>query len=374
MINLKKIGTFSDKADIWLLICSIISALLGVFIINSAAASLDAHLRYVVVQTAAFVIGTIAMTAIIFFNYTYLGKLRYIVFFLGVGLLILVLTIGKLSHGTQGWLVLGPITIQPSEIAKLCFIITISQHISKVKDSINKPKTLIFLFIHFLCYALPVILQPDFGTATVFAVIFVFILVFAGIHKKYIIGFSAILTAASPIVWFLLKDYQKNRITSFLFPENDPTGSGYHILQSKLAIGSGMIWGQGYLKGPQTQYGYLPEKQTDFIYSVLGEEFGLFGCLILTMLLFIIIYRCFDNAKSCSHDTFGELLCVGVGAMMFFHVAENIGMCLGLLPITGIPLPFISYGGSNLVTCFSAIGLVQSVRMRRRATKFDFIE
>ena len=371
---MKKFGIFSDKVDIWLLVCSIIAALFGIFIINSAAFSLDLHARYVIVQSAACIIGIIAMTAIIFFNYTCLSKLRFLIFGLGIGLLILVLAIGKLSNGTQGWLVIGPVTLQPSEIAKLCFIITLSYHVSKVKDSINKPKTLMFLSIHFLCYAVPVIFQPDFGTATVFAVIFAFILFFAGISRKYIISFAGAIAAISPIVWLFLKDYQKNRITSFLFPENDPTGSGYHILQSKLAIGSGMLWGRGYLKGPQTQHGYLPEKQTDFIYSVIGEELGIFGCIFFTALLFIIIYRCFDNAKSCSHDTFGELLCIGVGAMMFFHVTENIGMCLGLLPITGIPLPFISYGGSNLVTCFAAVGLVQSVRMRRRATKFAFLE
>lgn len=368
---MKNIGKFSDKIDITLLVCSVIASLIGIFIINSAAYSLDSHARYVIVQSIALVLGIIFMTGVIFFNYTYLTKLRFLVFALGIGLLILVLAVGKLSNGTQGWLVIGPITLQPSEIAKLCFIITISCHTAKVKESLNKPKNLIFLIIHFLCYFLPVILQPDFGTATVFAVIFAFILFFAGIGRKYVISLAAFLAAASPIVWLLLADYQKNRIISFIFPESDPTGSGYHVLQSKLAIGSGAIWGRGYLQGPQTQYGYLPEKQTDFIFSVIGEEFGIFGTLLLTAVLFIIIYRCFDNAKSCSHDTFGELICIGVGAMMFFHVVENIGMCLGLLPITGIPLPFISYGGSNLVTCFAAIGLVQSVRMRRRATKFD---
>ena len=184
-------------------------------------------------------------------------------------------------------------------------------------------------------------------------------------------GVAGAAAVASPIVWFLLADYQKNRIISLFFPENDPTGSGYHVLQSKLAIGSGMVWGRGYLNGPQTQYGYLPEKQTDFIFSVIGEELGIFGTLFVTALLFIIVYRIFDNARSCSHDRFAELMCIGVGAMMLFHIVENIGMCLGLLPITGIPLPFISYGGSNLVTCFIAVGIVQSIRMRRRAVKFN---
>lgn len=368
---MKKFGIFSDKADITLLICSILAALIGIFVINSASYTLDAHMRYVLVQSVALVLGTLAMVAVIFINYQYLEKFRYLVFGGGIGLLILVLLVGKLSHGTQGWLVLGPITIQPSEIAKICFIITLSQHIAKKQDSINTPKTLIFLIIHFLCYAVPVLLQPDFGTASVFAVIFAFELFFAGIGRKYILGVAGIAAVASPVVWFLLADYQKNRIISLFFPENDPTGSGYHVLQSRLAIGSGMLWGRGYLQGPQTQYGYLPEKQTDFIFSVIGEELGIFGTLFTAALLFIIIYRIFDNARSCSHDRFAELMCIGVGSMMFFHVVENIGMCLGLLPITGIPLPFISYGGSNLVTCFIAVGIVQSIRMRRRAVKFN---
>lgn len=371
---MKKFNVFSDKIDMVLLISSILAALFGILIINSAAWSLSTHIRYVLVQSAAFLLGIGAMTGVIFFSYKYFEKLRFLIFAAGIGLLILVLAIGKLSHGTQGWLVLGPITIQPSEIAKICFIITLSLHISKKYESINEPKVLAGLILHLICYAVPVLLQPDFGTATVFVVIFAFELFFAGIYKKYIFAVCGLGAVISPIVWFLLADYQKNRIISLFFPEKDPTGSGYHVLQSKLAIGSGMIWGRGYLGGPQTQYGYLPEKQTDFVFSVVGEELGLIGTIFVATLLLVIVYRCFDNARSCCHDTFGEMMCIGVGAMMFFHVIENIGMCLGLLPITGIPLPFISYGGSNLVTCFIAVGLVQNVRMRRRATKFDFME
>lgn len=364
-------GLFSDKPDMTLLVCSIISAIFGIITINSAAASLDGHIRFVLVQSVAFVLGIGAMTGIIHLKYTHLEKLKYLVFGFGVGILILVLFIGKLSHGTQGWIVLGPISIQPSEIAKLCFIITMALHISLKKDSINAPKTLAFLFIHLLFYVVPVLLQPDFGTAMVFIVIFVFQLFFANIARKYILYAVGAICVISPIAWLLLAPYQKNRIISLFNPAKDPTGSGYQVLQSQLAIGSGKFWGRGYLNGPQTQFGYLPEKQTDFAFSVIGEEFGLFGTFIVAVILFLIIYRCFDNARSCSHDPFGELICIGVGAMLFFHVVENIGMCIGLLPITGIPLPFISYGGSNLVTSFCAIGLVQNVVMRRRAGKFS---
>ncbi|MBE7033700.1 MAG: rod shape-determining protein RodA [Ruminococcaceae bacterium] len=369
---MKKPNFFSDKIDMVLLVSSVLAALIGIFVINSASNTMDGHIKFVLVQCVALILGIGAMSAVIFFSYKYFEKLRFLIFGLGISLLILVLAIGKLSNGTQGWIELGPITVQPSEIAKICFIITLSIHISKKYDSINDKKTLLGLLVHLGCYVVPVILQPDFGTAMVFVVIFAFELLFAGLRKKYILSVCGIGAVITPIIWLLLEEYQRNRIISLFFPENDPTGSGYHVLQSELALGSGMIWGRGYMQGPQTQYGYLPERHTDFVYSVIGEEFGLIGALIVAVILFIIVYRCFDNAKSCSHDTFGEMICIGVGSMMFFHVLENIGMCLGIMPITGIPLPFISYGGSNLVTCFIAIGLVQNVRMRRRATKFDF--
>lgn len=369
---MKKPNFFSDKIDMVLLVSSVLAALIGIFVINSASNTMDGHIKFVLVQSVALILGIGAMSAVIFFSYKYFEKLRFLIFGLGISLLILVLAIGKLSNGTQGWIELGPITVQPSEIAKICFIITLSIHISKKYDSINDKKTLLGLLVHLGCYVVPVILQPDFGTAMVFVVIFAFELLFAGLRKKYILSVCGIGAVITPIIWLLLEEYQRNRIISLFFPENDPTGSGYHVLQSELALGSGMIWGRGYMQGPQTQYGYLPERHTDFVYSVIGEEFGLIGALIVAVILFIIVYRCFDNAKSCSHDTFGEMICIGVGSMMFFHVLENIGMCLGIMPITGIPLPFISYGGSNLVTCFIAIGLVQNVRMRRRATKFDF--
>lgn len=364
-------GLFSDKIDIVLLVSSIVAAIVGILVINSASYTLAAHLRYVIVQSAAMVLGIGVMCGLIFFSYKYFEKLRFLILAVGIGLLILVLLVGKLTNGTQGWLVLGPITIQVAEVAKICFIITLSLHITKKQESINNPKTLFGLMAHLLLYIVPVLLQPDFGTAMVFVVIFAFELFFAGLCRKYILGALGACAVISPIAWLLMKDYQRNRIIALFFPESDPTGSGYHVLQSKLAIGSGTVWGRGYVKGPQTQYGYLPEKQTDFIFSVIGEELGFIGTFFVTALLFVIIYRCFANARSHSHDTFGEMICIGVGSMMFFHVLENIGMCIGLLPITGIPLPFISYGGSSLVACFAAVGLVQNVRMRRRATKFD---
>lgn len=362
---------FSDKPDMILLICSVAAALFGIFVINSASYSLNGHFRYVTVQTFAFFIGIVAMLAITLFKYKSMEKISPFIFGGSILLLLSVLALGKLSHGTQGWLVIGPLTLQPSEIVKLFFIVTLAHHISLVREKMNSPKALFLLVLHLLSYITPILLQPDFGTATVFCFIFVCVLFFSGLNRKYIISAFCALLAGLPIGWFFLKDFQKRRIISFLNPESDPTNSGYHILQSQLSIGSGKLFGRGYLNGPQTQFGYLPEKQTDFIFSVIGEELGLAGTLFTVVLLFIIIYRCFDNARSFEHDSFGEIICVGVGAMLLFHTVENIGMCIGLLPITGIPLPFISYGGSNLVTSLCAVGLVQSVVVRRRQIKFN---
>ena len=172
MINVKKFAGFSDKCDRVLLICSILASIIGILIINSATYTLPSHTKFVTVQSVALILGIAAMSGLMLFNYKNFEKLRYIIFAAGIGLLILVLAIGKLTHGTQGWIVIGPITLQPSEVAKVCFILTLSYHVSVKYESINSPKTLLFLFIHFMCYALPVLLQPDFGTASVFAIIF----------------------------------------------------------------------------------------------------------------------------------------------------------------------------------------------------------
>lgn len=362
---------FSDKPDLTLLICSLLCALIGIVTVNSASASLAAHNRYILMQSAAAVIGLCAMTAMIFFRYTNLKKIKYVIFGSAIALLCAVLIIGKLSHGMQGWIKIGGFSFQPSELAKLCFIITFSAHLSDVRETLSRPKTLLLLFLHFLCYTVPVLLQPDFGTAAVFGVIFVFELFFAGISLKLLGCAFGTLAVLSPVVWLFLRDFQRKRIITLFRPERDPLGSGYHVIQSKIAIGSGQLTGRGYMNGPQTQFGYLPERQTDFVFSVIGEEFGFIGTMLVTLLLFAIIYRCFENARSNSHDPFASLMCGGVGAMLFFHVIENIGMCIGLMPVTGIPLPFISYGGSSLITCFAGVGLVQSVAMRRRSVKFN---
>lgn len=360
-----------EGADIKLLSAVIISVIFGIFMINSATASLGSG-KFVLVQFLAFVIGLSAAIIITLMDYAILKQLRFLAMGVGLALLILVLILGfgREDTGTQGWINLGFVNLQPAEIAKVCFLVSFSAHVSKIREDINTLPNIALLLLHLIIPVALILLQPDMGTAMVFVFMFILMVFFAGISYKYIITAASLGIAGALGAWFfVLKDYQKDRIFSFLNPESDPLGAGYHIIQSKIAVGSGRLFGTGYTKGIQTQMGYLPEKQTDFIYSVICEELGFMGAIAVIILLFFIIFRVFINARR-AKDTFGEMLCVGAGAMLLFHTLENIGMCINLLPITGIPLPFFSYGGSNMITSMIAIGIVLSVSFHRKNNTF----
>ncbi|MGM9550985.1 MAG: rod shape-determining protein RodA [Clostridia bacterium] len=360
-----------DGADIPLLCAVLISSIYGILMINSATYSIGSS-RYVLVQSLALLLGLVCALVITFMDYSILKKFRFVAAILGIALLVLVLFLGfgREDTGTQGWISVGPLNLQPAEIAKVCFLISFSSHISKIKEDINSVSNILLLLLHLAVPVVLILLQPDAGTALVFVFMFIVMMFFAGISYKYIFSALGVGILGCTAAWFFfLKDYQKDRIFSFLNPEADPLGSGYHIIQSKIAVGSGQLFGTGYQSGIQTQMGYLPEKQTDFIFSVICEEMGFMGAVLVIALLFFILYRIFINARR-ARDSFGEMLCVGTGAMLFFHIVENIGMCINLLPITGIPLPFFSYGGSNMITSMIAIGIVLSVSFHRRNNTF----
>lgn len=362
----------SDGADIKLFIAVLISAVFGIIMISSAAHELPNSSRYIIVQSAALAIGLCAALVITFLDYSVLYSLRYAAMGVGTALLILVLILGfgREDTGTQGWISLGFVNVQPAEIAKVCFIVSLSAHISKIHEDINSVSNILFLLLHLAIPVGLILLQPDMGTAMVFIFIFIVMMFFAGISYKYILSAIGVGAAGCVGAWFfLLGPVQKARFFSFLNPESDPLGTGYHIIQSKIAVGSGQLFGTGYMQGTQTQMGYLPEKQTDFIFSVICEELGFMGAVLTIALLFFIIYRIFIDAHK-ARDSFGEMLCAGSGAMLIFHAVENIGMCINVLPITGIPLPFFSYGGSNMITSLIAIGIVNSVAMHRKVNTF----
>lgn len=298
-----------------------------------------------------------------FFDYEQLKNLVKPIYIFAVAILILVLLvgIGHESWGAKSWIRIGAVGIQPSEIAKICFIVTFSFHLSKVHDDINKPLVILGLLLHIGVLLGLIALQPDFGSALVFVFMFCCFMFVAKISYKYIIPIGVVGVASLPFIYkYILSPYQQDRINVFFNPELDPRGSGYNVIQSKIAVGSGQLWGKGYLEGTQNQMGYLPTKYTDFIFSVISEELGFVGAIIVVALLFFIIYKCFKTAQK-ADNVFGRYICVGVGSMLLFHVFENVGMCIGLMPVTGIPLPFISYGGSSLVVNMIAIGLVLSV-------------
>jgi len=217
--------------------------------------------------------------------------------------------------------------------------------------------------------SIPIVLilfQPDLGTATVFFFIFFVLLFVAGISWKYILGALGTLVPIIPVLWFfVLKDYQKLRIINLFHPENDPSGSGYHVVQSKITIGSGQLTGTGLFNGASQYNNFLPERHTDFIFSVICEELGLIGGLLCIALLIAIIVRCIQIGLN-SKNSLGKYICLGVASMFTFHVFENIGMCIGIMPVTGIPLPFFTYGGSSILTNLIAIGLVLNVDYRSK--------
>ncbi len=361
-----------DGCDVRLLGAVIVASIFGIVMINSAVHELSGADRYIIVQSAAFILGLVAAIILAFVDYSMLYSLRHVAMGVGLGLLVLVLILGfgREDTGTQGWISLGFVNLQPAEIAKVCFLVTLAAHISKIREDINSLRNIGLLLLHTAVPVVLVLLQPDTGTALVFIFMFAVMMFFAGISVKYIIAAFALGGVGAAGAWFFyLNDIQKARFFSFLDPESDPLGTGYHIIQSKIAVGSGQLFGTGYMQGTQTQMGYLPEKQTDFIFSVICEELGFMGAIAVISLLFFIICRVFINAQR-AKDTFGEMLCAGCGAMLILHTIENIGMCINLFPITGIPLPFFSYGGSNMITSMVSIGIVCSVSMHRKTNSF----
>lgn len=353
------------QTDMPLFISMILACLSGLAAIYSATLSFES-LTNVIVQSASFVIGLLAVWVLNKIDYDRYGYLSKYIYAVSAALLILVLIIGKSGDwGAQSWIRIGPIGIQPSEVAKIGFILTFSHHLTAVEKNINKPSVLFGLFVHVGILIFLILLQPDAGSAMVFGFIFITLLFAAGISYKYILAAAGIGALSLPAIYFfVLSPYQKQRIQVFFNPDADKLGSGYNVIQSKIAVGSGELYGKGYLNGTQNQLSILPAKHTDFIFSTISEEWGLIGSLFIVLLLFFIIFRCIKASQK-SPSPYGRYICLGVAAMLIFHTFENIGMCVGIMPVTGIPLPFISYGGTSLITNMAAIGIVLSVTRRK---------
>ena len=303
------------------------------------------------------IISLIVMTNIKFSVWTKYGFSLYLVCLLA---LIAVEVMGKISMGAQRWLKLGTLTLQPAEFMRIFLIMVLAKYFSiHTIDDNRRTKTLLIPALLTLIPVSFVLLQPDLGTAMLLILVFLSILFACGVQMwKFLMMFAGTLIC-TPILWSCLYDYQKRRILMFLNPEMDPCGAGYHIIQSKIALGSGGIWGKGFLNGTQCQLNFLPEKHTDFILAAFAEEFGFIGCLALCCLYAIILAFNF-NVALLSRNKFSQIMVFGLSAMMFFYIVINIAMVCGLLPVVGIPLPFLSYGGSALITLMACQGIIFS--------------
>jgi len=353
--------------DWWLMGLTLILCSIGLTIIYSAvtAGESDPQKMLWAKQGVWYSVGLTAMIVTFIVNYKVLDKLGGGIYLISIGLLVCVLIYGKHVSGSTRWLVVGPVTIQPSELVKIAVIIALAKYYSK-RAKINgfNLKELVTPALMVVIPFLLIVKQPDLGTAMLVLLIAASMTIYVKIERRslvYIIGFCAVTV---PMIWFLLADYQKNRILTFLNPDRDPLGAGYHIIQSKIAIGSGMIFGKGFLKGTQNVLSFLPEQHTDFIISVLAEEWGFAGTGFVLFLYMILVLWGLNIALGC-RDSFGTILAVGISAMIFWEVFINAGMVMGLMPVVGVPLPLISYGGSSVVTTMIGIGILISVSIRR---------
>ncbi|MEJ2101488.1 MAG: rod shape-determining protein RodA [Desulfobacterales bacterium] len=301
-------------------------------------------------QLLWFAVGLTAMVAAFLFNYKLLDRWAQPIYIFSISLLVAVLVFGKYIGGSRRWLIIGPVSFQPSELVKIAVIISLARYYSK--DAKTKGFTLRELVKPLMIVLLPVLLigmQPDLGTAGLLVLIAGSITVFVRIERRsfaYLIASGAVLV---PLIWFFYRD---------------PLGAGYHIIQSKIAIGSGMLAGKGFLQGTQNALSFLPEEHTDFIFSVLAEEWGLLGSVTLVILFLVLIFWGLNVASGC-REPFGTIVAVGITGMIFWQVFINIGMAMGLMPVVGVPLPFISYGGSSVLATAVGIGLLLNVSMRR---------
>jgi len=317
-------------------------------------------------QLVWFGIGYIIMFISVMFDYKHLDRWGMSIYVICIVMLLCVLFFGKYVAGARRWLTFGSLTLQPSEFVKISVIIVLARYYSKNATArgltfrnLLKPAVLLLIPV------LLVLRQPDLGTSLIIIIIAISMTLFVKIERNTLISLAISVIAFIPILWsFVLKPYQRERVMTMLNPDLDPLGKGYQILQSKIAIGSGMLYGKGYLKGTQNALSFLPEQQTDFILCVLAEEWGFTGVGFVVALYILLIGLALNIAYTC-RDPFGIILTIGIISMIFWHIVINMGMVMGLLPVVGAPLPLISYGGSSVLTTLIGIGILLNISMRR---------
>jgi len=352
-----------DKA---LLAITFIICIGGLFILHSATQvkGLPFVESYVFRQVSWIALATVLLLLMINISYQKFIDISYALYAINVILLALVLILGSERLGAQRWFAIGDFAFQPSEFIKISFILVLASILGSKRVDLEYARALILPLISLAVPFVLVLVQPDLGTALLLIPIFFAMIYVAGARVKHLVILVLSGLAATPFFWHFLRDYQKQRLLVFLNPNVDPLGAGYTIIQSKIAVGSGGLTGKGWLAGTQNQLNFLPERHTDFIFSVIGEEWGLFGALIFILLFFLIVRRSLDIA-SCTNDMYGKLVAVGIITLLTLQVVINIAMTIGFMPVVGIPLPLVSYGGSSMLTSFIAIALLLNIGMRR---------
>lgn len=347
--------------DVPLLLCLLILATTSLFVLYSASGQ---NIDIVWRQSLRLSISFAILFAIAQLNPANFLRWTPWIFLAGLGLLVAVLVTGETGKGAQRWLSLGVVRFQPSEMMKLAVPMMVAWYLS----TRPLPPRFLHLFCAMLLIVVPTLLiarQPDLGTALLVASAGLFVLMFAGVSWRLVTAFGILATACAPVLWYFMHDYQRQRVLTFLNPEQDPLGAGYHIIQSKIAIGSGGLYGKGWLNGTQSQLNFLPERSTDFIFAAYAEEFGLMGILLLLGIYLLIIMRGLLIAVQ-AQDTYTRLLSGGLVMTFFIYIFVNIGMVTGLLPVVGLPLPLISYGGTSMVTLMAGFGILMSIHTHRK--------
>jgi rod shape determining protein RodA len=358
---------FLKKLD-WVIIVSVfLLTMIGLLSIFST--SFLREKSFFIKQGIFIILGFFLMLILAFIDYRFFRNhptLLLAIYFLSVLLLIAILLVGKITHGAVSWFRIGPINIEPVEIAKLAMIFILAQYFSLRHIELYRIVHILISGVYTGIVALLVFFQPDFGSAMVLIFLWIGVMIIAGIKLRQLLLLLLTGIIIFSLAWFVaLKPYQKSRITSFLNPYLDPRGGGYHRIQSMIAIGSGQFWGRGLGQGTQSQLNFLPEQHTDFIFASIAEEWGFVGIFFIFVFYFLLFWRIIKIALRAPNN-FARLFCVGFAVVLIFHILVNIGMNLGLLPIAGISLPFISYGGSNLLMNFAALGIVQSIAIREK--------
>lgn len=347
--------------DIPLMLGLLLISLLSLVVLYSASGQDSAVLiRQIIRMGLAFAV----MIILAHVDPRQFKRFSVVLFSIGVALLVAVLVIGLVGKGAQRWLNLGFMRFQPSEMIKLTMPMMIAWYLSDVPLPPNKRQLLIAGLL-ILVPTLLIAKQPDLGTSLLVASSGAAVLFFAGLSWRFMLSATAVLAALTPVLWHFMREYQRARVLTFLHPEADPMGKGYHIIQSKIAIGSGGVDGKGWLGSTQSKLDFLPESSTDFIFAVFAEEFGLFGCVGLLILYLLIIGRCFYIAVE-AQDTYSRLLAGSLSFTFFVYVFVNIGMVIGILPVVGVPLPLISYGGTSMVTLMAGFGILMSIHTHRK--------